>query len=212
MSTSDPASRNGGQEGAGSLGVGGPRSERTRRAILDAAREIFAANGYERTTIRAVAARAGIDASMVMRYFGSKAGLFAAAATVNLVSPDLAAIPPGERGERLVRYFVTNWEDNPSRESLALLMRTAVTDPAVARQMQATFNTLVLGPVTALGYPAATRRSALIATQLFGLVLCRYILRFEPLASLPVAEVVAPVARTVQSYLTQPLTYEARKH
>src|ERR1700759_5068384 len=58
------------------LGVGGPRSEATRRTILDAARHAFAARGYEQTTIRAVAGEAGIDASMVMRYFGSKPGLF----------------------------------------------------------------------------------------------------------------------------------------
>ena len=72
------------------LGVGGPRSEGTRRAILDAARNLFAARGYEQTTIRAVAGRADIDASMVMRYFGSKAGLFAAAATLDLDAPNLA--------------------------------------------------------------------------------------------------------------------------
>jgi len=70
------------------LGVGGPRSEATRRAILDAARAIFASRGYEQATIRAIASEAGIDASMVMRYFGSKAGLFAAAASVTLEAPD----------------------------------------------------------------------------------------------------------------------------
>jgi len=66
---------------ASAPGTGGPRSAGTRRAILGAARTTFAARGYEQTTIRAVAARAGVDASMVMRYFGSKAGLFTAAAT-----------------------------------------------------------------------------------------------------------------------------------
>ena len=79
MEASDTASLASDHE---ALGVGGPRSEATRRAILDAARGIFASHGYAQTTIRAVAAEAGIDASMVMRYFGSKAGLFAAAASV----------------------------------------------------------------------------------------------------------------------------------
>jgi AcrR family transcriptional regulator len=92
------------------LGTGGPRSEGTRRAILDAARATFAARGYEQTTIRAVAAQAGVDASMVMRYFGSKAGLFTAAVTMDLDIPDLRSVPDGARGELLVRLFVSRWE------------------------------------------------------------------------------------------------------
>jgi AcrR family transcriptional regulator len=193
----------------GSLGIGGPRSEGTRRTILHAAREIFATRGYEHTTIRAVAAQAGIDASMVMRYFGSKAGLFTAAATMNLEAPDLRPVPPDQRGEALVRHFVSRWEGNLSDDSLAFLMRTAVTDPGVAEQMQATFNAVLLEPVTDLGGPSAASRSALIVTQLLGLALCRYILRLEPLASLPLSELEPPLARTIQSYLTQPLTDEA---
>lgn len=210
MRRTGPGPRDGSGDGADALGVGGPRSEGTRRTILHAAREIFAAKGYEHTTIRAVAAAAGIDASMVMRYFGSKAGLFAAAATVNLAALDLAAIPPRERGERLVRHFVSNWEDNLSQESSVFLMRTAVTDPTVASQLQETFNRQILGPVTTLGGQDAASRSALIGTQLLGLALCRYILRLEPLASLPIDEVVPPMARTVQDYLTQPLAHDAR--
>src|ERR1700722_12098827 len=92
-------------------GPGGPRSEGTRRAILGAARATFAARGYEQTTIRAVAARAGVDASMVMRYFGSKAGLFTAAVTVDLEVPDLRSVPADGRGEMLVRHFISRWED-----------------------------------------------------------------------------------------------------
>ena len=75
------------------------------------ARSAFAARGYELTTIRAVAAQAGIDASMVMRYFGSKAGLFTAAATMDLQIPDLTATPAARRGELLVRHLVERWED-----------------------------------------------------------------------------------------------------
>src|SRR6266700_2018867 len=113
-------------------GAGGPRSEGTRRTILAAARATFAARGYEQTTIRAVAAQAGIDASMVMRYFGSKAGLFTAASTAELQVPDLRAVPAGERGELLVRVFVDRWEDAARDDELILLLRTAVTSEAVA--------------------------------------------------------------------------------
>jgi AcrR family transcriptional regulator len=193
------------QDAIGELGVGGPRSEASRRAILDAARAIFASRGYEQTTIRAVACEAGIDASMVMRYFGSKAGLFAAAASVSLEPPDLTAVPARQRGELLVRHFADGWECAPSADTLLLLLRTAVTDDAVATQVQANFNRLVGEPVAALGGPDADRRSALIASQLLGLMVSRYILRHEPLASMPIDEVVANISPAIQRYLTQPV-------
>src|SRR3984957_19718851 len=126
MTTSEPRPLAGDQDAVEALGVGGPRSEVPRRAILDAARAIFAGRGYEQATIRAIAAEAGIDASMVMRYFGSKAGLFAAAASVNLGPPDLRSVPARRRGEMLVRHFVEGWESAPSADTLMLLLRTAV--------------------------------------------------------------------------------------
>ena len=191
--------------GTGALapGTGGPRSAGTRRAILEAARTTFAARGYEQTTIRAVAARAGVDASMVMRYFGSKAGLFTIAATAELEVPDLRAVPAGDRGELLVRVFVDRWEDAARDDELILLLRTAVTSEAVAAQLQATLGHLVAGPITALGSDDAAERAGFISAQLLGLALCRYILCLEPLASLPAGDVVAAIAPSVQRYLTQ---------
>jgi AcrR family transcriptional regulator len=182
-------------------GNGGPRSAGTRRAILDAARSAFAAHGYDQTTIRSVAAAAGVDASMVMRYFGSKAGLFTAAATADLSAPDLRTVPAGERGEVLVRHLVSRWEDANRDDELILLLRTAVNSEEVAAQLQATLGQLVTAPVAALGADDAAERGAFIGTQLLGLALCRYILRMEPLASLPAADVVAAVAPSVQRYL-----------
>jgi AcrR family transcriptional regulator len=188
---------------APALGHGGPRSAGTRRAILDAARSAFAARGFEQTTIRAVAAGAGVDPSMVMRYFGSKAGLFTAAATADLSVPDLRAVPAGSRGEVLARHFMDRWEDAERDDELILLLRTGVNDEAVARRLQSVLSELMTTPIAALGDPDAARRAALIAAQLLGVALCRYILRLEPLASLPVADVVAEVAPAVQRYLTR---------
>lgn len=186
------------------LGTGGPRSEGTRRAILGAARATFAARGYERTTIRAVAARAGVDASMVMRYFRSKAGLFAAAVTMDLQAPDLRSAPASRRGELLARHLISRWEDPVRDDELILLLRTAVTSETVAEQLQAVLSELITEPIAALGDEQAAERGALIAAQLLGLALCRYILRFEPLASLSAEDVVAAVAPSVQRYLTRP--------
>jgi AcrR family transcriptional regulator len=109
-----------------------PRSESTRAAILAAARRRFAADGYERTTIRAVAADAGIDPSMVMRYYGSKDGLFAAAADLDLRLPDLTAVPRERLGETLARHWVALWEGQRSDELLIVLLRSAVTNEGAA--------------------------------------------------------------------------------
>jgi AcrR family transcriptional regulator len=187
------------------LGIGGPRSEGTRRAILGAARATFAARGYERTTIRAVAARADIDASMVMRYFRSKAGLFTAAVTMDLQVPDLRSAPASRRGELLVRHFISRWEGPGRDDELIVLLRTAVTSETVAEQLQAVLSQLITEPIAALGDEQAAKRGTLIAAQLLGVALCRYILRFEPLASLSADEVVAAVAPSVQRYLTRPV-------
>jgi len=186
------------------LGTGGPRSEGTRRAILAAARATFAARGYEQTTIRAVAARAGVDASMVMRYFRSKAGLFTAAVTMDLQVPDLRSVPASRRGELLVRHFISRWEDPAHDDELIALLRAGVTSETVAGRLQAVLGELVTEPIAALADGRAAERGTLIAAQLLGLALCRYILRFEPLASLPADDVVAAVAPSVQRYLTRP--------
>ena len=187
------------------LGTGGPRSEGTRRAILDAARAAFAARGFEQATIRAVAAEAGVDPSMVMRYFGSKAGLFTAAVTMDLHIPDLRSAAPDDRGELLVRVFVSRWEEPPSSDEMIAMLRAGVTSATVAAQFQSVFTQLVTEPIAALGETMAAERGALIAAQLLGLGLCRYILRFEPIASMPTDDVVVAVAPSVQRYLTQPL-------
>jgi AcrR family transcriptional regulator len=184
-------------------GQGGPRSERTRRSILEVARRAFAARGYEQTTIRAVAAEAGIDASMVMRYFGSKAGLFAAASTTHLQIPDLSAAPPTERGELIVRHFIERWEANPDDDGLVFLLRTAVTNDAVAGQLQRRFNGLIIEPIAALGSDRAEQRGALIGAQLLGLALCRYLLRLQPISATPAEDLIAGVAPAIQLLLDE---------
>jgi AcrR family transcriptional regulator len=108
------------------------RSEQTRAAILAAARHRFAADGFERTTIRGIAADAGIDPSMVMRYYGSKDGLFAAAADLDLHLPDLATVPREKLGETLVRHWVERWEGDLSDELLIVLFRSAITNQSAA--------------------------------------------------------------------------------
>ena len=179
------------------------RSDATRTAILAAARERFAADGYERATIRAIARDARIDPSMVMRYYGNKEGLFAAAVSVELELPEPGSLPRDDIGRALVSRFLDLWEEN---EVLTALLRVGATNQAGAERMQGIFREQVM-PVALRVCPdpeQAPARAALAATQLLGLALTRYVLRFPPTVALTREEIVAWLAPTVQRYLTAP--------
>jgi len=179
------------------------RSDVTREAILTAARERFASDGYERATIRAIARDANIDPSMVMRYYGNKEGLFAAAVSIDLKMPDVAALPREEVGWTLVAHFLAMWEEN---EVLTALLRVGATNPAGAERMQEIFRDQMM-PVAYAVCPdpqQAPARAALAAAQLLGLALTRYVLRFPPTVELSREEFTAWLAPTLQRYLTAP--------
>ncbi|WP_109525185.1 MULTISPECIES: TetR/AcrR family transcriptional regulator [Nocardia] len=185
------------------------RSDATRAAILDAARARFAAEGYRKATVRAIAADAAIDPSMVMRYFGNKEGLFAAAVEISLDLPDLSGVDPDGMGELLIRRFLGVWEESPGNEVMLTLLRTAITDDSVADRARGVFAEQVTPAVLRVGDPAdAPRRSGLIATQLLGLALCRYILRLPPVLTLTPEDIVTDLAPTLQRYLTSTHTLD----
>ncbi|MGW5439826.1 TetR/AcrR family transcriptional regulator [Nocardia asteroides] len=178
------------------------RSDATKAVILDAARARFAVDGYAKATIRAIAADAEIDPSMVMRYFGSKDGLFAAAVQIDLDLPDLAAAPPEAMGELLVRRFLAIWEGRENTV-LLILLRSSITDDKVADRFRAIFAEQVLPAVLRFGDPAdAPRRGGLVVTQLLGIALCRYILRLPPVVEMRPDQLIADVAPVIQGYLT----------
>ncbi|MEU0502856.1 TetR family transcriptional regulator [Nocardia sp. NPDC005998] len=179
------------------------RSDATRAAILEAARARFAAEGFRKATIRAIAADAAIDPSMVMRYFGSKDGLFAAAVDVRLELPDLASAEPSSLGELLVRRFLAIWEDQPDNKVLVILLRSSITDETVSERFREIFTEQVLPAVLRFGDPAdAQRRGGLIVTQMLGLALCRYVLELPPVVGLTRDQIIADIAPTLQRYLT----------
>lgn len=179
------------------------RSDATRAAILDAARRRFAADGFRNATIRAIAADAAIDPSMVMRYYGNKEGLFAAAVDIQLDLPDLSEPPADELGEVIVRRFVTLWERPPGNEILLILLRAAAADHEVATdRVRHVFAEQVMPAVLRTGAPHdAPHRAGLVVTQLLGLALCRYILRLPPVVAMTEDELVRDVGPTVQRYL-----------
>lgn len=177
------------------------RSDATKAAILAAAREHFAAVGYRGATIRAIATTAEIDPAMVMRYFGNKERLFAAAAEFDLRFPDFDGVPKESVGMAIVEHFLSLWEGD---ESFVALLRTSVTDEEVAERVQTIFAAQVVPMVARLrGERAASvaSRAGLITAQMLGIALCRYVLRVRPVVALGRAELVRRVGATVQAYL-----------
>ena len=174
------------------------RSEPARTAILAAARQRFTRDGYERTTIRSVASDAGVDPSMVMRYYQSKEGLFSAAVDIDLHLPDVTGVPLDQVAGLLARHFVNRWEGDLADEAIMILLRSAVTNPAAAERMRTVFARQVMNLVRAATHdaPDSEFRAGMISTQLLGIALSRYILRLPPVANLDphtLIEVVTPV-------------------
>ena len=186
-----------------------PGSPDTRAAILSEARALFAANGYAGTSVRAVATAAGVDAALVHHYFGTKDDLFLAALELPIdprvaLAPAIAAGPDGA-GERMLRVFLSVWDDPDLRLPLLGLVRSVV-DPDGQRLLRDGFLPAILGPVgLALGIDDPATRMPLLASQVLGLILVRYVLAVEPIASMSPDEVVAIYAPTLQRYLTGPL-------
>ncbi len=177
------------------------RSESTKARILAVARKHFAAYGYERATIRAIARKAGIDPALVMRYFGTKEKLFAAAAEFDLRLPDLATVPRGTLGSVLVGFFLDRWE---SDDSLRALLRAATSSKVAVARLRAIFATQVMPALAPLwrDRTAAATRVGLVATQMLGMALCRYVLRLPPVVALDRAAVIRWLGPTIQRYLT----------
>lgn len=185
-----------------------PGKQDTRAAILAAAREAFAERGYDGATIRQIATIAGVDPALVYHYFDTKDQLFAA--TINFplnpaeFFPRALAGPVDQAGERLVRTFLTVW-DSPLGAAGVALLRSAVSSELAARLIREFVTTQILRrAITILQIdPAeAELRASLVASQMSGLALVRYVVRVQPLASLPRETVVAAIGPTVQRYLT----------
>jgi AcrR family transcriptional regulator len=184
-----------------------PAASAARGDILAAARALFAANGWEGTSIRAVARRADVDPGVVLHYFGDKEGLFSEAMALPMrpgqALAEVASGPRGQIGRRLVEFFLRIWEDPARREQMTGLVRGATTSPHVAEMMRQTLTERVLAPVAKhLDAPDGDLRMSLCSSHLLGLGIERYVLRIEPLASLSAEHVADLVGPTLQRYLT----------
>ena len=178
-----------------------PRSQATRERIAEEARKLFGELGYQGTTVRLVASRAAIHPSLVMRYFGSKEGLFAIAAQFDLRLPDLSRVAKQKRGEFLASYFLQRWEGPDAGDELPALLQVSVTHPDGKRRLAKIFrDQLYPAVLKAVGPQRATTCSALIATQAIGLAFTRYVLELPPVVQLSEDEIVEAVGATFQRY------------
>ncbi|HZO65744.1 MAG: TetR family transcriptional regulator [Kribbellaceae bacterium] len=184
---------------------GGPD---TRGEILDAARETFAAKGFEGTSLRAVARAAGVDAALVHHYFDGKESLFVEAMALpidpRVVAERVLDGPVEGIGDRIIGTFLAVWEAPESRVRMKAMLRAAISSEDYAHLIRDAITRLILGPVSSvLDVPDAQLRVSLVASQLMGVVLVRYIIELDPLASATPDEVVARIAPTIQRYLTE---------
>jgi AcrR family transcriptional regulator len=189
---------------------GEPPGPSTREGILASARREFAAGGFERATIRRIAAGAGVDPALVHHYFGTKDDLLIEAVRMPVL-PDvmlerMTRDDPDRVGEAVARLFFTVWEQPESRPILLGLLRSAMTHERAAEMLRDTVTRLLLVPVAeVLEGERSELRAGLAATQLIGLALARYVVGIRPIAEASVDELVTAVAPTIQRYLTADL-------
>jgi AcrR family transcriptional regulator len=193
-----------------------PGNPDTREAILTAARAAFAERGFDHASIRSIATSAGVDPALVHHYFGTKDQLFLAAMSVPFdpreFLPQVLAGGAGQVGERLVRTFLRVW-DSPAGTAGAALLRSGVSNEWTARLLREFLSTQILRRVVAgldLDPAEAPLRVSLVASQIAGMAMMRYIIKLEPLASAPPDTVVAAIAPTVQRYVTGDLSEAVR--
>jgi len=186
----------------------------TRAAILDAARRQFGSHGYDSATIRGIAADAGVDPALVHHFYGTKERLFAAAMELPVIPSELitAALAEGGRtagvstGEHLIRSALTLWESSGLLDAFQGLLRSAVTSEQAAAMLREFLTEVILGPVASIAGEtdpdSAPFRASLVATQMLGLAMARYVLRFGPVVAATQDELVAAIGPVIDRYLS----------
>lgn len=173
----------------------------TRADILAAARSRFGAEGYERTTLRAVAGDVGVDPALVIRYFGSKQDLFAAAAEFTLDLPDLAGVDPDRVAEALLPKFFAVWEEDTT---FVALLRASMTSATAAETMRKVFATQVAPVLAAVAPDHPAQRAGLMGAFIIGLATTRYVLANPAVANLSHADLIHWASPVITQLLVGP--------
>lgn len=191
-------------------GRGRPRAGESldrREQIIAAAAEEFAERGYDGATMRGIAARAEVDSSLLHHYFGSKSDLFGATVGApmrpDLEIPKILTGPRDELGAGIVRYLLTALDDSAVRKRAVVLVRAGIGNKVMTPLFAGFLQREVLRKVMkALDVPDAELRASLVASQIAGLIVARYILQLPGIATAGIDELVERVGPTLQRYLT----------
>jgi AcrR family transcriptional regulator len=184
-----------------------PGSSDTRERILDSARELFARNGIDKTSIRAVAAGAGVDPALVHHYYGTKQQLFAAAVHIPIdpmqVLGPLRETPVEEIGYTLPKLLLPLWDSELGSGFIAEL-RSVLASNQVSLFRSFLQEVIAVEVGSRVDNPPGTGliRVQFVASQLVGVVMARYILELEPFKSLPVERIAKTIGPNLQRYLT----------
>lgn len=198
------------QIGAVRRGGRRPGPSGTREAILVAAGRQFAERGYDRASLRGIAAEAGVDQKLIAHFFGSKQQLFVATVGLPFNPGDvLPAVLAGDRdtvGTRLAELLISVLETPGLHRRLTSVVRAAAAEPEVARMLREFLTRELFTPAAQLlGGGDGPFRANLVGSQIVGIVMARYVIGIEPLASMPPQTVAAAVAPTLERYLFGPL-------
>lgn len=189
---------------------GGPD---TREQILEAARELFAEKGFERTTMRAVAERAGVDPALIAHYFGNKDGLLnealAMPVDVPLLLSDLDHARPGVDIVRRVLHF---WDTSPPlRKRMTGLLRTGLSNEHAAAILRGVLSRNVFATLSQhVAEDQRELRTTLVGSHIAGLLMARYILKVPGLADADPEQIAVAVGPVVQHYLDGPIAQVPR--
>ncbi|CAJ1581976.1 TetR family transcriptional regulator [[Mycobacterium] wendilense] len=176
-------------------------ADATRATILAAARTQFGAHGFERATIRSIAAAADVDPALVMHYFGSKANLFAEASKLEIPFPDLTETRPERVAEVLVPLLEQVWG---SEGAFIPLLRAAATNRAAADMLLEVFVQQVAPALAAAAIDRPLERAAMVGSQVLGIVVARNIVGVPPLVSMDSATLVEWLRPVIAHYLAGP--------
>jgi AcrR family transcriptional regulator len=183
----------------------------SREHILATAQRLFAEHGFDGTSLRQIAREASVDPAMVHHFFKGKDELFAQSVALPAdpaqVLEGVDQYDPQHRAEAIVRAVLRLWE-SPAQHSLVAFLRGTIGSKAKTLLLREVVTRTIISRIMA-GVPGApaevAMRGNLVATQMVGIMLVRYVVRLEPLASASPEDVVRLVAPNVQHYLTGPL-------
>ncbi|CAN5425784.1 TetR family transcriptional regulator [soil metagenome] len=184
-----------------------PGTSDTREKILASARDLFARNGIGNTSIRAIASDAGVDPALVHHYFGTKEKLFTAAINVAfdpaLILFPLRAAPVEELGRILPSLILPVW-DSEVGASMVATLRSALSGDEIGIFRSFLRDIVVTELAARVDNPAGSGvvRAEFAATQILGIAIARHILKLEPMASLPIPQIVDTIAPNLQRYFT----------